>query len=168
MWPSMSPTRNLYLYELLQDLKVFMCITKETCPTSSHQRQGSPMSLRLLCLFALFKCLLCTGTRHWLWCVLNGKRWQWEQGISTRETAWEMNERRTASQIRFVFQSSSGHIPYWLKPNNLIRCSPPPFSSSTIPPSFFLSSCSSLLPSSSSSFSHCPQRETTRRLCSHY
>lgn len=24
----------------------------------------------------------------------------------------EMNERRIASQIRFVFQSSSGHIPY--------------------------------------------------------
>lgn len=44
-----------------------------------------------------------------------------------------MNERRSASQIRFVFQSFSGHIPYWLKPNNLIRRSPPPFSSSRHP-----------------------------------
>lgn len=51
-------------------------------------------------------------------------------------------------QIRFVFQSSSGHIPYWLKPNNLIRCSPPPFSSPTAP-----------LPPPP--FPQCLQRETT-------
>lgn len=44
-----------------------------------------------------------------------------------------MNERRIASQIRFVFQSYPGRIPYWLKPNNLIRCFPEAFTSSAIP-----------------------------------
>lgn len=70
-----------------------------------------------------------------------------------------MNERHIASQIRFVFQSSSGHIPYWLQPNNLIRWSPPPFSSTATPP---------LLPvvSSSSFLSLSPKRNGSSALLS--
>lgn len=68
----------------------------------------------------------------------------------------EMNERCIASQIRFVFQSSSGHIPYWLKPNTLITCS-----------SVLCSSLPSLpLPAPLLSLSF--QREVTRMLSAHH
>lgn len=92
------------------------------------------MQLQHFCLLASFKWSytelgVCSDVYN------TEKMWQQEPGKSTWETAWVMNERCIASQIRFVFQSSSSHIPYWLKPNNLVRCSPPPFASS----SFFLS-----------------------------
>lgn len=78
-------------------------------------------------------------------CVLNG-----EKGFTDTR---EMNERHIASQIRFVFQSSSGHTPYWLKPNNLMTCSPLLYSS---------------LPSLPAPPPSPPQREMTRRLSAHH
>lgn len=117
-----SPTQS----ELLWGFKYFNLI----------KPKRSDSSCRLTCNCNLFVCLLHLS-RHIqnlmfaLMCITQKKRWQQEPGKSTWETTWVMNERCIASQIRFVFQSSSSHIPYWLKPNNLMRCSPPPFASSS-------------------------------------
>lgn len=76
--------------EELQNLKWFMRIGKKFTST------GRILDVTKACVFVCLprvRRLVCTGTRHLLWCVLNGERWQKEPRGSTGETGqgdeWE-------------------------------------------------------------------------------